>query len=62
MKVTKVNFITNGYKHTIVTKLSKKKSTITELIGTDIPLYKRIYDGKTVTEYDRDLFGKFIRR
>lgn len=62
MKISKICYKCNNYVHTIITKIGKKKTTTTELIGTDIPLYKRVFDGKNITEYDRNLFGKFDKR
>ena len=50
-----------GFRWVHKTNTSKKKAV--ETIGTiNNPIYKRITDGKTVKEFDKDLFGKWIER
>ena len=55
----------NGFKwlHKTTTKVFRNKQIAVETIGSkENALYKRVTDGKTVKEFDKGLFGKWIKR
>lgn len=53
----------NKYTHTTINRIGKKKQIAKEIVSVGRnPLYKRVTDGKIVTEFDMGLFGKWIKR
>lgn len=53
----------NKYIHKTTNKINKRKQIATEIVScNNTPLYKKVTDGNTTKEFDKNLFGGWTKR